>query len=52
MGKKINNKTKIITLFSKINSGSWPNIYSILNKIMKHVPLLNLKITLYRRRIR
>jgi hypothetical protein len=47
MGKKINNKTKIITLFSKINSGSWPNIYSILNKIMKHVPLLNLKITLY-----
>ena len=47
MGKKINNKTKIITLFSKINSGSWPNIYSILNKIMKHVPLLNLKITLF-----
>ena len=47
MAKKINDKTKIILIHSKINSGSWPNIYIILNKIMKHSPLLNLKITLY-----
>ena len=47
IGMKINNKTTIETLFSKLNSGQWPNIHNILNKINLYVPVFNFKFQVY-----
>ena len=44
---KINNQLTIETLFSKLNSGLWPNIFNILNKISNLVPLFDIKCILY-----
>ena len=43
IGMKINNETTINTLFSKLNTGNWPNFHNILNKISSYVPILNFK---------
>jgi hypothetical protein len=44
---KINNKTTITTLFSKLNTGQWPNFHNILNKINSFVPVFNFKFQVY-----
>ena len=40
-------KPTIIPLWSKLNSGIWPSIYNILNKISTIVPLLDIKCVLF-----
>ena len=47
LGMKINNKTTITTLFSKLNTGQWPNFHNILNKINSYVPAFNFKFQIY-----
>ena len=47
IGMKINNKTTINTLFSKLNTGQWPNFHNILNKISMYVPVFNFKFQIY-----
>ena len=47
IGMKINNETTINTLFSKLNTGNWPNFHNILNKISSYVPILNFKFQIY-----
>lgn len=47
LGMKINNKTTITTLFSKLNTGQWPNFHNILNKINSYVPVFNFKFQIY-----
>ncbi len=47
LAMKINEKLKIMTLFSKLNTNQWPNFNKILNKINNIVPLINIKCTIY-----
>ena len=47
LGMKINNKTTINTLFSKLNTGQWPNFHNILNKISTYVPVFDFKFQIY-----
>ena len=47
LGMKINNKTSIHTLYSKLNSGQWPNFHNILNKISSYVPVFDFKFQIY-----
>ena len=47
IGAKINNKTTISTLYSKLNTGQWPNFHNILNKISSYVPIFNFKLQIY-----
>ena len=44
---KINDETSINTLFSKLNTGQWPNFHNILNKISIYVPVFNFKFQIY-----
>ena len=47
IGMKINNKTTINTLYSKLNTGQWPNFHNILNKISMYVPVFSFKFQIY-----
>jgi hypothetical protein len=47
IGMKINDETSINTLFSKLNTGQWPNFHNILNKISTYVPVFNFKFQIY-----
>jgi len=47
LGMKFNGQTNIINLFSKLNSGHWPNFKNILNKINYHMPTLSFKFQVY-----
>ena len=47
MGMKLNDQTNIISLFSKLKSGQWPNFKNILNKINSHMPTLSFKFQVY-----
>ena len=47
IGTKINNKTEINTIFSKLNTGQWPNFHNILNKISTYIPVFNFKLQIY-----
>jgi hypothetical protein len=47
IGMKINNQTIIETLFSKLNTGQWPNFHNVLNKINMYVPVFNFKLQIY-----
>ena len=47
IGMKINDETTINTLFSKLNTGQWPNFHNILNKISTYVPVFNFKFQIY-----
>ena len=47
LGMKINNKTTVNTLFSKLNTGQWPNFHNILNKISTYVPVFDFKFQIY-----
>ena len=47
LGMKINGQTNIISLFSKLKSGQWPNFRNILNKINMHMPILSFKLQVY-----
>lgn len=47
LGMKINNKTNIYNLFSKLNTGQWPNFHNILNKISSYVPVFDFKFQIY-----
>ena len=47
LGMKINGKTNIYTLFSKLNSGQWPNFHNILNKINSYIPVFNFKLQIF-----
>lgn len=47
IGMKINNNITINTIFSKLNTGQWPNFHNILNKINQYVPVFNFKFQIY-----
>ena len=47
LGMKINGQTTIHNLFSKLNTGQWPNFHNILNKINSFVPVFNFKLQVY-----
>ena len=47
LGMKFNDNVNIISLFSKLNTGNWPTINYILNKISNYVPVFNLKCLLF-----
>ena len=47
LGMKFNEQTNIVNLFSKLNSGHWPNFKNILNKINYHMPMLTFKFQVY-----
>ncbi len=47
LGMKIYDNVQIIPLFSKLNTGNWPTINYILNKISNYVPIFNLKCILF-----
>ena len=47
IGMKINNNITINTIFSKLNTGRWPNFHNILNKINQYVPVFNFKFQIY-----
>ena len=47
IGMRINDETSINTLFSKLNTGQWPNFHNILNKISAYVPVFNFKFQIY-----
>ena len=47
LGMKFNDNVNIINLFSKLNTGNWPTINYILNKISNYVPVFNLKCLLF-----
>ena len=47
IGTKINNQTNINSLFSKLNTGQWPNFHNILNKISSYIPVFNFKLQIY-----
>jgi hypothetical protein len=47
MAIKLNNQVKIIPIHSKLNSGYWPSITNILNKIASSSPTFNFEVQLY-----
>jgi hypothetical protein len=47
LGMKFYDNVQIIPLFSKLNTGNWPTINYILNKISNYVPIFNLKCILF-----
>lgn len=47
MCSKINEKTEITPLFSKLNSGLWPSIFNVLNKISSTLPMVDIKCIIY-----
>ena len=44
---KTEDQPTIVTLWSKLNTGIWPSIYNLLNKIATLVPMLNIKCVLF-----
>ena len=47
LGMKIYNQVILNPIFSKLTTGQWPNIHSVLNKISSYMPIFNLKLQIY-----